>query len=124
MADDDALSTVDAAAVARLRNLHGQGRGLERPHLLVKLVDLFQAGSSDALAQLRSALQASDLEAAHAICHKLGSSAANIGALSFAKGVRRLGELCAAGDADRPGLSVTGCGRPIRRSSTSCRAFG
>jgi signal transduction histidine kinase/CheY-like chemotaxis protein/HPt (histidine-containing phosphotransfer) domain-containing protein len=101
LADDDALSTVDAAAVARLRNLHGQGRGPERSELVVKLVDLFQVGSSDALTQLRAALQASDLEAAHAVCHKLGSGAANVGALSFAKGVRRLEELCAAGDADR-----------------------
>ncbi|MDB6083389.1 MAG: hypothetical protein JWN43_1270, partial [Gammaproteobacteria bacterium] len=46
-ADVAALSTVDAAAVARLRNLRGAGQG----DLYSKLVDLFRAGSSDSLKQ-------------------------------------------------------------------------
>jgi CheY-like chemotaxis protein len=96
-ADVGALSTVDAAAVARLRNLRGGGQG----DLYAKLVDLFRAGSSDSLKQLRVALQAEDLRAAGAVCHKLASSAANVGALSFAKDVRQLEQLCIAGDAAR-----------------------
>jgi signal transduction histidine kinase/CheY-like chemotaxis protein/HPt (histidine-containing phosphotransfer) domain-containing protein len=91
------LSSVDAAAVARLRNLRGSGQG----DLYSKLVDLFQAGSSDSLTQLQAALEAGDLKAAGAVCHKLASSAANVGALSFAKDVRQLETLCIAGDAAR-----------------------
>lgn len=39
-----------------------------------------------------------DLGAAAALCHKLASSAANVGALAFADDVRRLGRLCTATD--------------------------
>src|SRR5256885_8407598 len=39
--------------------------------------------------------------AAAAICHKLGSSAANVGANAFARDVRELERLCAAGEAQR-----------------------
>jgi signal transduction histidine kinase/ligand-binding sensor domain-containing protein/CheY-like chemotaxis protein/HPt (histidine-containing phosphotransfer) domain-containing protein len=88
------LSSVDAAAVARLRNLRGGGHG----DLYSKLVDLFQTGSSDSLKQLQAALEAENLKAAGAVCHKLASSAANVGALSFAKDVRQLEQLCVAGD--------------------------
>jgi signal transduction histidine kinase/ligand-binding sensor domain-containing protein/CheY-like chemotaxis protein/HPt (histidine-containing phosphotransfer) domain-containing protein len=91
------LSSVDAAAVARLRNLRSGGQA----DLYSKLVDLFQAGSSDSLTRLQAALEAGDLKAAGAVCHKLASSAANVGALSFAKDVRQLENLCVAGDAAR-----------------------
>jgi HPt (histidine-containing phosphotransfer) domain-containing protein len=91
------LSSVDATAVARLRNLRG-GRHVD---LYSKLVDLFQTGSSDSLTQLQAALEAGNLKAAGAVCHKLASSAANVGALSFAKDVRQLEMLCTAGDAVR-----------------------
>jgi len=53
------------------------------------------------LTQLRAALLRGDLKAAGAVCHKLASSAANVGALSFAKDVRQLEQLCIAGDAAR-----------------------
>jgi CheY-like chemotaxis protein len=96
-ADVGALSSVDAAAVARLRNLRGAGQG----DLYSKLVDLFRAGSSNSLQQLQAALEAGDLRAAGAVCHKLASSAANVGALSFAKDVRQLEQVCIAGDAAR-----------------------
>jgi CheY-like chemotaxis protein/HPt (histidine-containing phosphotransfer) domain-containing protein len=97
VADDDVLSSVDAAAVARLRNLRGGGHG----DLYSKLVDLFQAGSSDSLTQLRAALEAGQLKAAGAVCHKLAPSAANVGALSFARDIRQLEKLCVAGDVAR-----------------------
>jgi CheY-like chemotaxis protein len=103
-ADIAGLSSVDAAAVARLRNLRGGGQG----DLYSKLVDLFQAGSSDSLKQLQAALGTQDLRAAGAVCHKLASSAANVGALSFAKDVRQLEQLCIAGDAAR---AQSLCGR-------------
>jgi CheY-like chemotaxis protein/HPt (histidine-containing phosphotransfer) domain-containing protein len=94
-AGTDGLSSVDAAAVARLRNLRGGGHA----DLYSKLVGLFQTGLSDSLTQLQAALETRDLKAAGAVCHKLASSAANVGALSFAKVVRQLEQLCVVGDA-------------------------
>ncbi|HWG32395.1 MAG TPA: two-component regulator propeller domain-containing protein [Steroidobacteraceae bacterium] len=91
-----AASCVDSSAVARLRGLRGGGQ----PDLYAKLVDLFHRGSSESLAQLQSAIQRKDLQAAAALCHKLASSAANVGALAYAKEVRQLEQLCVAGDAD------------------------
>ena len=91
------LASVDAAAVATLRRLRSDGPG----DLYSKLVDLFQAGSAQALAQLATTLDAADLIAAAAICHKFGSSAANVGATAFARDVRELERLCAAGEAQR-----------------------
>jgi HPt (histidine-containing phosphotransfer) domain-containing protein len=80
--------------VAGLRKL----RADRQVDLYSKLVDLFRIGSADSLAQLHAALEAGDLKAAGAICHKLTSSAANVGALTFAQHVRELGRLCNAGD--------------------------
>jgi CheY-like chemotaxis protein/HPt (histidine-containing phosphotransfer) domain-containing protein len=96
-ASSEGLSSVDGAAVARLRKLRGGGHA----DLYSKLVDLFQTSLSDLLAQLQVALEAGDLKAASAVCHKLASSAANVGALSFAKLVRQLEQLCIAGDTTR-----------------------
>ncbi|HEY0766875.1 MAG TPA: two-component regulator propeller domain-containing protein [Steroidobacteraceae bacterium] len=91
----DSLSSVDPSAVAGLRRLRGEGQA----DLYSKLVDLFQAGSSQALTALAAALDAADLIAAGAVCHKLASSAANVGASAFARDVRALERLCAAGEA-------------------------
>jgi signal transduction histidine kinase/ligand-binding sensor domain-containing protein/CheY-like chemotaxis protein/HPt (histidine-containing phosphotransfer) domain-containing protein len=85
---------VDSVAVARLGSLRsGQS------NLFPRLVDLFQASSAEAMEQLRSAFETRDLVMAGAQCHKLASSAANVGALSFAADVRHLEHLCAAGEA-------------------------
>jgi CheY-like chemotaxis protein/HPt (histidine-containing phosphotransfer) domain-containing protein len=92
-----ALSGVDATAVAGLRNL----RAGAHVDLYSKLVDLFRAGSTDAIAQLESALEADDLKGASGVCHKLASSAANVGALAFARDVRRLEKICDGGDRPR-----------------------
>jgi CheY-like chemotaxis protein/HPt (histidine-containing phosphotransfer) domain-containing protein len=89
-----ALSTIDAAAVSALRKL----RGDKQSDLYSKLVGLFHSGSAEALGQLRAAFAASDLKAAAAICHKLSSSAANVGALAYAQKVRQLERLCLAGE--------------------------
>jgi CheY-like chemotaxis protein/HPt (histidine-containing phosphotransfer) domain-containing protein len=91
----DALSSVDPTAVASLRNL----RPGTQVCLYSKLVDLFRVSSSKSLAELRAALTDGDFKTAGAICHKLTSSAANVGALIFAKDVRLLGQMCAAEDA-------------------------
>jgi signal transduction histidine kinase/ligand-binding sensor domain-containing protein/CheY-like chemotaxis protein/HPt (histidine-containing phosphotransfer) domain-containing protein len=93
--DRGALSSVDATAVASLRNLR-PGKHVD---LYSKLVDLFRVASTKSLAELGAALASRDLEAAGAVCHKLASSAANVGALAFAKDVRRLGQMCMTGEA-------------------------
>jgi signal transduction histidine kinase/ligand-binding sensor domain-containing protein/CheY-like chemotaxis protein/HPt (histidine-containing phosphotransfer) domain-containing protein len=90
----EVLTRVDATAVAGLQNLRGAGR----VDLYTELVDLFQAASREAVAQLEAALRADDLVAARAVCHKFASSAANVGALVFARDLRRLDKICEQGD--------------------------
>jgi len=93
--DDSAWTRIDEVAVSRLRALRGSGH----PDLYSKLVELFSTSSVTSMEQLRAALQSSDLAAGAAVCHKLASSAANVGAPSFAERVRHLEKLCTAGDA-------------------------
>ena len=89
------LSKIDQATVVRLRGTGTAGR----TNLYARLAELFRAGSAKALSELQSTLRGGDLAAARAICHKLKSSAANVGAMAFSEDVRRLEQLCAAGDA-------------------------
>jgi signal transduction histidine kinase/ligand-binding sensor domain-containing protein/CheY-like chemotaxis protein/HPt (histidine-containing phosphotransfer) domain-containing protein len=88
------LSRLDHATVTRLRGSGPQGR----TPLYSRLIGLFRTGSSAALGELQEALTAGDLTAARATCHKLKSSAANVGAMAFSEHIRRLEQLCAAGD--------------------------
>lgn len=83
----------------KLRKLRTSQQG----DLYTTLVELFRVGSQRSLAELRTAMADRDLRAAAALCHKLASSAANVGALAFADDVRRLGRLCTA--ADEPGAA-------------------
>jgi CheY-like chemotaxis protein len=89
------LAKVDQATVVRLRGSGAPGRA----SLYVRLVELFRAGSTTALEELEAAIRGGDLAAARATCHKLKSSAANVGALAFSEDVRRLEQLCAGGNA-------------------------
>jgi signal transduction histidine kinase/CheY-like chemotaxis protein/HPt (histidine-containing phosphotransfer) domain-containing protein len=91
----DLLSSVDPTAVSALRNL----RAGKHADLYSKLVDLFRVGSLKSLTELHGALAVGDLMTAGSVCHKLASSAANVGALAFAKEVRRLGTICREGNA-------------------------
>jgi CheY-like chemotaxis protein/HPt (histidine-containing phosphotransfer) domain-containing protein len=91
------LAKIDKATVVRLR---GSGAHA-RTNLYARLVELFRAGSTTALGELEEALRGGNLTAARATCHKLKSSAANVGALAFSEDVRRLEQLCAGGDANR-----------------------
>jgi signal transduction histidine kinase/ligand-binding sensor domain-containing protein/DNA-binding NarL/FixJ family response regulator len=89
------LSKVDSATVVRLRGSGAPGR----TNLYTRLVELFRVGSTTALGELEVAIRGNDLAAARATCHKLKSSAANVGAIAFSEDVRRLEQLCTAGDA-------------------------
>jgi CheY-like chemotaxis protein/HPt (histidine-containing phosphotransfer) domain-containing protein len=91
----DSLLSVDPTAVSAVRNL----RAGKHADLYTKLVDLFRVGSAKSLTELHGALAAGDLKAAGSVCHKLASSAANVGALAFANEVRRLGTMCSEGNA-------------------------
>jgi HPt (histidine-containing phosphotransfer) domain-containing protein len=62
---------------------------------------LFQTASTKAIAEIAAALGSDDFEAAGAVCHKLASSAANVGALAFSRHVRRLERLCEERDGAR-----------------------
>jgi signal transduction histidine kinase/ligand-binding sensor domain-containing protein/CheY-like chemotaxis protein/HPt (histidine-containing phosphotransfer) domain-containing protein len=89
------LARVDEGTVVRLRGSGAPGR----TNLYARLVELFRVGSTTALGELEMAIRGNDLAAARATCHKLKSSAANVGALAFSEDVRRLEQLCAGGDA-------------------------
>jgi HPt (histidine-containing phosphotransfer) domain-containing protein len=84
---------VDQAVVAAVRKLPARGRG----DLYTRLVELFRSSAGGDLAALQAALAAANSEAAAAICHKLKSSADNVGAGSFAAGLRKLEQQCKAG---------------------------
>lgn len=91
----DSLCQVDAKVVAELGRVSGSA------NLYSRLVDLFRTGSSDALGQLRSALSGSAFQAARSVCHKLKSSAANVGALAFSRQVALLEQRCVEEDLTR-----------------------
>ena len=85
---------VDRSVVSALRNLPSRGQG----DLYATLVRLFEASSGSGFAQLGAALAAGDLQTASATSHKLRASAANVGASSFAAGLRELEHLCNSGN--------------------------
>jgi HPt (histidine-containing phosphotransfer) domain-containing protein len=90
----DALCEVDRRVVAEIR-------GVGSVDLYSRLVELFRTGSSDALAQLHAALATSAFQPARAVCHKLKSSAANVGALAFSRQVGLLEQRCVEGNLAR-----------------------
>ena len=91
---DDSLSQVDADVVAQLRRMPTGGS----IDLYSRLVGIFAGASAEALAQLRAALDSSSAGQAASICHKLKSSAANIGALAFARQLGQLEQVCRHGE--------------------------
>jgi signal transduction histidine kinase/CheY-like chemotaxis protein/HPt (histidine-containing phosphotransfer) domain-containing protein/sugar lactone lactonase YvrE len=88
------LAAVDPSAVAALREL-GAGRPAD---LYAKLVRLFGSSSTHALHELETALGRDDLPAAAAVCHKLASAAANVGARAYAERVKDLERHALAGE--------------------------
>src|SRR5882724_12864934 len=94
---DDSLAQIDPNVVAELRRLPARGAA----DLFMKLVGLFEISSSEALAQLQTALQISAAGQAAAICHKLKSIAGTVGAAAFAREVGRIERYCVEGDLAR-----------------------
>jgi HPt (histidine-containing phosphotransfer) domain-containing protein len=94
-----AATKIDASTVIGLKSLRNAGQS----DLYSKLVDLFRPVSTKSIEQLQSALASDDFAAASALCHKLGSSAANVGALAFAQYIRQLEKACDERDRTRAG---------------------
>jgi CheY-like chemotaxis protein/HPt (histidine-containing phosphotransfer) domain-containing protein len=92
-----AATEIDATTVMGLKNLRSGGQS----DLYSKLVALFRPVSSKAIDELRSALASDDLQTASALCHRLSSSAANVGALAFAQYLRQLEKACQDRDRTR-----------------------
>jgi signal transduction histidine kinase/ligand-binding sensor domain-containing protein/DNA-binding NarL/FixJ family response regulator len=95
--EESPLVGVDAEAVASLRALGGG----KHADLYSKLVRLFGSSSTQALDELKAALGRGDLPAAAAVCHKLASAAANVGALAYAQRVKELERHALAGESPR-----------------------
>ena len=93
-ASRDSLTSVDGNAVAALRQL-GAGKQAD---LYSKLVGLFGSSSTQALDELRAAVEADDFPTVAAVCHKLASAAANVGALAYAQRVKELERHALAGE--------------------------
>jgi CheY-like chemotaxis protein/HPt (histidine-containing phosphotransfer) domain-containing protein len=89
----DMLTCVDPEAVAALQRLGGR-----HADLYSKLVTLFETSSTQALEELEAAVARDDLAAAAAVCHKLASAAANVGALAYGDRVRDLERHALAGE--------------------------
>ncbi|HEX5047604.1 MAG TPA: two-component regulator propeller domain-containing protein [Gammaproteobacteria bacterium] len=92
--DPATLASVDASTVAALRELRRGGH----TDLYARLVELFRTSSTQSLAALTEALALDDLTAAAAVCHKLASAAANVGALAFGQQARELERHCLASE--------------------------
>ena len=90
----EALASVDANAVAALRRLNTG----KHEDLYSELVGLFTGSSAQSLADLDAALARDDLPTAAAVCHKLASAAANVGALAYAQRIRELERHALAGE--------------------------
>jgi signal transduction histidine kinase/ligand-binding sensor domain-containing protein/CheY-like chemotaxis protein/HPt (histidine-containing phosphotransfer) domain-containing protein len=91
------LVEIDRGVIAGLASLGG-GR---RTDLYPRLVALFEPASVAALDEFRMHLESGDFVAGATICHRLKSSAANVGALTFASVVRDAEQACLARDASR-----------------------
>ncbi len=100
--DISSLTVVDAATVSGLRTLRGAGSN----DLYGRLVELFQASSGASVQQLQSALSAGNSVAAAAVCHKFAAAAANVGAMAYAREIRRIEKLCAYADLNAAALAA------------------
>ena len=99
----NALSKIDPTVVSELRRIPARGSA----DLYTRLAGLFRTGCADALRDLQVSLEGSAFQPARAICHRLKSSAANVGALGFSRQVGQLERACIAGDIARAGQLLT-----------------
>ena len=85
----EALAALDVASVAHLRRPRPGGEPL-----YCRLVALYRSGSEKSMQELDEALRSGELAAAAGVCHKLKSSTASLGAVSFAEELKVLEQLC------------------------------
>ncbi len=92
----ESLTRVDTKIIDELRRL-GSGKP---SNLHSRLIELFSKGSAESMTELDAAFQGNDYKAAAAVCHKLASSASNVGAAVFGNEARRLERFCLANDSE------------------------
>jgi signal transduction histidine kinase/ligand-binding sensor domain-containing protein/CheY-like chemotaxis protein/HPt (histidine-containing phosphotransfer) domain-containing protein len=95
------LASIDGKAVAALEGL-GSGR---RGPLFARLVGLFDTSSRKLMLKLEEAIANGDMSTAADVCHRLKSSAANVGAMAFSARVRELEQICREEDAARAAVA-------------------
>ncbi len=88
------LASVDASCVAQIANLSSS----RQSDLFSRLVRLYEQSAAERLAELATAITANDGVRGAAVCHKLKSASANVGALAFANVVRQTEAYCLAGE--------------------------
>lgn len=93
---DGALAAVDIGAVQVIARMGTGGSA----GLFQKLVGLFESSSRPLVSALAVAVAERRFDAAASICHRLKSSAANVGAMAYSAALRALEQQCRAGDAD------------------------
>lgn len=91
---DGALACIDLAAVQVIARLGTGGTA----GLFQKLVGLFESSSRPLMSALAAAVAERRFDDAASICHRLKSSAANVGAMAFSAAVRGLEQQCRARD--------------------------
>jgi len=91
---DGALACIDVAAVQVIARLGTGGTAA----LFQKLVGLFETSSRPLMGTLAVAVAERRFDDAAAICHRLKSSAANVGAMAFSAALRGLEQQCRARD--------------------------
>ena len=89
-----AASRVDLGVMTALRGLARQNQ----PNIAVNLVAIFKRSSTSALQEIEGALARGAFADASAVCHKIKSAAANVGAMGFGALLQELERLCEARD--------------------------
>jgi CheY-like chemotaxis protein len=93
---DGALAAVDIGAVQVIARMGTGGSA----GLFQKLVGLFESSSRPLVSALAVAVAERRFNDAASICHRLKSSAANVGAMAYSAALRALEQQCRAGDDD------------------------
>jgi HPt (histidine-containing phosphotransfer) domain-containing protein len=106
----------DAAAIERLLVLGG-------PSLVQEVAALFVAHGRERVAKIHDAWAAQDLLAVSTTAHSLGSSAAQLGLLSFSRLARRLEDAGRAGDVAGVAVGMTGLDDEFGRAVAALEAL-
>lgn len=115
--EEQAASSLDGQALARVREMQREGQ----PDILTKLIDLYLSTSPALIVDLESGMQSKNARMIEHSAHTLKSSSANLGALQFA-------ELCAEVEVNAREGHLDNidsqCRRVIEEFSQVCEVLG